>query len=148
MDGANLTRKQDSEAEAGPRDGGRPGGRPLGPALLRGWRGRCPNCGGGPIMSAFLSVRANCASCGEALHHHRADDAPAWATILIVGHLIVPLLLFVEQNLSPPMWVHWSVWPVLTLGLTMWLLPRVKGAIVAMQWAWRMHGFDEAGRRD
>ena len=95
------------------------------------------------MMSGFLRIRPSCASCGEALHHHRADDAPAWATIVIVGHLIVPLLLLVEQSLRPPMWLHWSVWPVLTLGLTMWLLPRVKGAIVAMQWAWRMHGFDE-----
>ena len=95
------------------------------------------------MMAGFLKVRASCPSCGEQLHHHRADDAPAWATILIVGYVLVTALLFVETTFAPPLWVHWAVWPAATLGLTMWLLPRVKGAIVAMQWAWRMHGFDE-----
>ena len=122
--------------------------RPLGPALLRGWRRRCPSCGGGPMMSGYLTVRATCAACAEELYHHRADDAPAWATILIVGHVLVSLLLFVETNFAPPMWVHWAVWPALTLAMSVWLLPRVKGMVVAMQWAWRMHGFeDRAGPR-
>lgn len=116
--------------------------RPLGPALLRGWRRRCPNCGGGPMMGGYVTVRPSCASCGEAFHHHRADDAPAWTTILIVGHVIVSLLLFVETNFSPPLWVHWAVWPTLTLAMSIWLLPRLKGMIVAFQWSRRMHGFE------
>ncbi len=93
------------------------------------------------MMAGYLEVRRSCASCGEDFQHHRADDAPAWATILIVGHVLVPGLLLIESNFHPPLWVHWSIWPALTLGLTLWLLPRVKGAIVAAQWAWRMHGF-------
>ena len=119
--------------------------RPLLPALLCGWRGRCPNCGGGPMMDGYLKVRHSCAACGEELHHHRADDLPAWATILIVGHFLVSGLVMVESNFRPPLWVHWSIWPVVTLGLTMWFLPRVKGMIVALQWSKRMHGF---GRSD
>lgn len=141
MDGTNVTPVEN--AHPGGRGGNGNGERALGPALLRGWRGRCPSCGGGPMMSGYLRIRPSCTSCGEELHHHRADDAPAWATILIVGHVLVSALLLVERNIAPPLWVHWAVWPVLTLGLTMWLLPRVKGMIVAMQWAWRMHGFDE-----
>ncbi len=121
------------------------GDRALLPALLRGWRQRCPNCGGGPMMSGYLKVRDSCASCGEELHHHRADDLPAWATILIVGHVLVSGLLAVEINFAPPLWVHWAIWPAMTLGLTMWLLPRVKGMVVAFQWAKRMHGFDDRG---
>jgi uncharacterized protein (DUF983 family) len=120
-----------------------PDQRALGPALLRGWRCRCPNCGGGPMMNGYLKVRQHCASCGEDLHHHRADDLPAWATILIVGHVLVTSLLTVEVNFAPPLWVHWSIWPAMTLGLTMWLLPRTKGMVVAFQWAKRMHGFDD-----
>jgi len=122
--------------------------RALVPALIRGWRRHCPNCGGGPMMEGYLKVRHSCASCGEELYHHRADDMPAWATILIIGHVLVGGLLTVETTFTPPMWVHWSVWPVVTLGLTLWLLPRIKGMVVAMQWAKRMHGFDggsEAG---
>ncbi|MCZ6481649.1 MAG: DUF983 domain-containing protein [Alphaproteobacteria bacterium] len=119
--------------------------RPLLPALLCGWRGRCPNCGRGPMLKGYLTVRDSCASCGEALHHHRADDLPAWATILIVGHILVTGLLTVETNFAPPLWVHWAIWPALTLGLSLWLLPHIKGMVVALQWAKRMHGF---GRSD
>jgi uncharacterized protein (DUF983 family) len=115
------------------------------PALLRGWRRSCPNCGGGPLFSGYLTVRGTCISCSEPLHHHRADDAPAWATILIVGHILLSGLLAVEVAFSPPLWVHWAVWPAVTLGLTLWLLPRIKGMIVALQWAKRMHGFGGHG---
>lgn len=116
--------------------------RRLRPAMLRGWRGRCPECGGGPIFGGYLKVRERCPACGEALHHHRADDLPAWLTIVIVGHLGAFGFFHVEMAWQPPMWVHWAVWPALVVGLSMWLLPHIKGAVVAMQWALRMHGFD------
>ena len=119
--------------------------RPLVPALLRGWRRRCPNCGGGPLFSGYLTSRESCAACGEEFHHHRADDLPAWITIMIVGHILAFLLIAVETAFNPPLWVHWALWPTLILGLTLWFLPRVKGAAIALQWAWRMHGFDRDG---
>jgi uncharacterized protein (DUF983 family) len=96
-------------------------------------------------LAGYLKTRQSCASCGEELHHHRADDLPAWATILIVGHVLVSGLLTVETSFRPPLWVHWAIWPAMTLGLTMWLLPRVKGMVVALQWAKRMHGFGDHG---
>ena len=39
------------------------------------------------------------------------------------------------------------MWLPLMLIVSLWLLPRVKGALVGLQWALRMHGFggpDEA----
>ena len=114
-------------------------------ALLRGWRRRCPNCGGGPMMESYLKVRRSCAACGQALHHHKADDMPAWATIIIVGHIVVGGMFSVATNWDLPMWIHWTVWPVLALALTLLILPRLKGMVVGMQWAWRMHGFEDAG---
>ncbi len=119
--------------------------RPLWQALLRGWRRRCPNCGGGPVYNGYLKVRPACAACGQPLHHHRADDMPAWATILIVGHIVVAGLVSLEVGWAPPIWVHWAIWPALTLGLCLWLLPRIKGMVIAMQWALGMHGFDGGG---
>ncbi len=117
--------------------------RSLWRAMLRGWRRRCPRCGGGPMMNGYLKVRESCASCGLGLKHHRADDMPAWATILIVGHVIVGGMVALELNISPPVWVHWALWPALTVALALLLLPRLKGVIVALQWAWRMHGFED-----
>ena len=118
-----------------------PDDRPIAQSLMRGWRRRCPNCGGGPMMVSYITVRHGCASCGEILSHHRADDMPAWATILVVGHLVIAALVTAELWWSPPVWVHWAVWPTVTLLLSLWLLPRIKGMIVAMQWALKMHGF-------
>jgi uncharacterized protein (DUF983 family) len=113
-------------------------------ALLRGWRGRCPNCGQGHLFRAFLKVADACPVCHEDLHHHRADDAPAYFVILIVGHLVVPLALAVETAYALPYWLHALLWLPLTLGLALFLLPRIKGAIVGFQWAHRMHGFNPA----
>lgn len=101
------------------------------------------------MFDGYLTVRGTCASCGQVLSHHRADDMPAWATIFIVGHVIVGALVTVEFTWSPPIWVHWAAWPALTLLLSLLLLPRIKGAVVALQWALRMHGFEEpSGRGD
>jgi uncharacterized protein (DUF983 family) len=113
-------------------------------ALLRGWRGRCPNCGEGRLFHTFLKVADECPACHQHLHHHRADDAPAYFVILIVGHLVVPLALAVETAYELPYWLHALLWVPLTLGLALALLQPIKGAIVALQWANRMHGFNPA----
>lgn len=117
--------------------------RPAMQAMLRGWRKRCPNCGGGPLFSGYLKVRPTCASCSQELFHHKADDLPAWATILIVGHVVVGGMVTAELSWSPPAWLQWTVWPVVALLMTLWLLPRLKGAVVGLQWAWGMHGFGD-----
>lgn len=119
--------------------------RKLGPAMLRGAKGKCPSCGEGKVFSSYLKINDQCPACGEALHHHRADDAPPYLTIFILGHIIVPLMLLVEKLYAPEMWIHWTVWPVLSIGLALAMLPPVKGAFVNLQWALRLHGFGEAG---
>ncbi len=116
------------------------------PALLRGARTTCPACGRGPLYRAFLKVHDTCPSCGEALHHQRADDAPAYFTMVIVGHVVVGGLLSVEQAFAPPSWVQLSIWLPATVILSLLLLPRVKGMLIGMQWALRMHGF--GGKED
>lgn len=123
-------------------DRSEPAPRPLGPALAKGWRRRCPHCGGGHLFDGYLTVRPACDICGEELHHHRADDAPSWLTIMIVGHLIAPLMISAYQLFDLPMWAHAAIWPVLALTGVVILLPRVKGGVVAFQWAHRMHGFE------
>lgn len=115
--------------------------RPWKPAVLRGWRRRCPNCGAGPMLRGYLKVRDNCPVCGEELHHHRADDGPAYMTILIVGHLLAPILLFTYTKWRPEPVVMAVGFTIGTVALSLYLLPRLKGALVALQWANRMHGF-------
>lgn len=117
--------------------------RSLGPALAAGLRRRCPACGRGALFTGYLTVAPRCAACGEALSGHRADDAPAWATMLLVGHLMVPAILAARGWEAMPTWGHMLLWPAVALGLCLLLLPRVKGAVVGWQWAQRMHGFGE-----
>ena len=119
--------------------------RPMRPALLRGWRRRCPNCGAGPLLSGYLSVRDTCPVCGEDFHHQRADDGPAYLTILIVGHLMAPLILWSFVRFRPDPLILASVFSVCTVALSLYLLPRLKGVLVAIQWARRMHGFGTGG---
>ena len=113
-------------------------------ALERGFVGRCPACGRGPMFDKFLRVASACEDCGEPFHHHRADDLPAYLVLLFVGHLIVTLLLFVDSAYAPPYWVEFAIWIPLTLLLSLGLLQPVKGAVVAMQWKMGLHGFAEA----
>lgn len=110
-------------------------------SVWHGLRKTCPNCGNGHIFSSYLGIVPSCPSCGEALHHQRADDAPPYFTIFAVGHIIVPLMLFVEKVWKPELWIHFVLWLPLTAGLALWLLPRFKGATLGLQWALKMHGF-------
>jgi len=122
-----------------------PDDRPVRPAMMRGWRRRCPACGGGPILKGYLTLREACPVCGEDLRPARADDGPAYLTILIVGHLLAPLLLWVFTELRPDPWALIAFFSVGCVALSLYLLPRLKGIIVAIQWAKRMHGFGATG---
>ncbi|SFQ66072.1 Uncharacterized conserved protein, DUF983 family [Roseivivax halotolerans] len=113
------------------------------PALIKGWRRKCPSCGNGPLLSGYLKIRQSCTVCREELHHHRADDGPAYLTILIVGHLMAPLLLIVFETWRPQPLTLFTIFAVGCVGLSLYLLPRLKGAIVAFQWARGMHGFGQ-----
>ena len=115
--------------------------RPLGPALRRGWKCRCPNCGDGRLFTSYLKVRDTCAVCGEALHHQRADDGPAYLTILIVGHILAPLIFYVFVHYRPEPLVLAAIFTAFTVTLSLYLLPRLKGGMVSLQWSRRMHGF-------
>lgn len=117
--------------------------RPVWPAIFKGWRRRCPNCGSGPLLHSYLKVRDTCPVCKQELHHHRADDGPAYLTILIVAHLMAPLLHLMFVKWRPEPLVTFTVLTVFCVGLCLYLLPRMKGVIVAIQWSRRMHGFDD-----
>lgn len=115
--------------------------RNLALAMRRGAFGSCPHCGKGHLFTRFLKIAERCDACGVEFHHHRADDLPAYLVIFIVGHVVVGGMLSVETNLDWPIWLHVVVWPLLTILLSLVLIQPIKGAIVGLQWALRMHGF-------
>ncbi|MTI16377.1 DUF983 domain-containing protein [Rhodobacteraceae bacterium RKSG542] len=125
-----------------------PSDREVAPALLKGSLCKCPACGTGKVFDGYLTVRAQCDACGEELHHHRADDAPPYFTIFIVGHIVVWLMLVVEMAYFPPLWLHIALWVPLTIVMSLAMLRPIKGALVGLQWALKMHGFDPNSRED
>jgi uncharacterized protein (DUF983 family) len=106
-------------------------------ALRRGFVGHCPNCGKGALFKSYLTLVDHCAVCGVPLGHIRADDLPAYITIFIVGHVVVGLMLVAIQA-GVPNWLGIPACLAGTIGLTLGLLPRVKGLVAAHLWRLRL----------
>jgi len=107
--------------------------------VLRGFRRRCPCCGEAALFRGYLKPVARCARCGTEFGRIRADDFPPYLTILVVGHLIVPLILLAERfGFSTAQQI--AVWVPVTLLLTLLLLPRFKGAVIGLMWSLDLGG--------
>jgi uncharacterized protein (DUF983 family) len=115
--------------------------RPTKPAIMNGLRCRCPNCGEGKLFDRYLHVADICPNCGEELFHHRADDGPAYLVILLVAHIIGFAIHFMWVAWRPEPWVMATVLSLGAVGLSLALLPPMKGLVVGVQWSRRMHGF-------
>jgi len=116
--------------------------RSVGKAMLNGLACRCPNCGKGKLFSGYLKVSDTCSNCGEKLSSARADDFPPYIAIFIVGHVLVGWMLHAEMS-GPvdPMLYVWTMIPAAII-LPLVMLPSIKGAVVGLQWANYMYGFD------
>ena len=108
--------------------------------LFRGFRKRCPNCGDGRILYSYLKVIPSCNTCTEPLGHIRADDFPPYITIVVVGHIMLPLVLYTERAYALPIWMQMSLWPPMALILLLLILPLAKGACVGLMWHLGLQG--------
>lgn len=116
--------------------------RSLWKAIGNGVMCRCPNCGKGKLLHKYLRVIDACSNCGEKLSSARADDFPPYIAIFIVGHVLVGWMLHAEMS-GPvdPMFYVWTMLP-LAIVLPLIMLPSIKGAVIGLQWANYMYGFD------
>jgi uncharacterized protein (DUF983 family) len=101
-------------------------------AIGRGLMGHCPACGKGRIFKGFLKVADTCHECGAPLGLARADDAPPYFTILVVGHIVIPLLFVVDRSTQLPIWMMSAIFLPLTLALTLALIRPIKGGTVGL----------------
>lgn len=115
--------------------------RKVGQAMWRGLLCKCPHCGKGRLFKGYLKVADECNVCGEEFSHHRADDLPPYIAIFIVGHVLIGIMLHMEMvmHVNPLTYVYTMIPLAIILPLIM--LPSIKGATVALQWATRMYGF-------
>ncbi|KXG86472.1 DUF983 domain-containing protein [Agrobacterium bohemicum] len=121
--------------------GGTPEDRPLGRSIMRGMLSRCPACGEGRLFRAWLKPVDDCASCGEDMHHQRSDDLPPYISIMILGHVAVGGFMMTDTVFLVPMWVHFAIWVPITVLVALLTIQPIKGGVIGLQWALKMHGF-------
>lgn len=107
----------------------------IGLGVRRGLGLRCPECGQGRLFGRFLKVAESCEACGTDNTRYPSDDAPPYLTIVIVGHVILPLALLSYESWIPSMWLNLGIWMFLAVVVTLAMLPFVKGAVVGFAWA-------------
>ncbi len=91
-------------------------------------------------MPRYLKIVPECPHCKTELGRARADDGPAYLTILVVAKLLVPPMAWVYTDYDPnAFWVTLGFCTVALL-MSLFLLPRFKGMMVGIQWANRMYG--------
>lgn len=105
---------------------------PMATAIGRGLNGRCPACGKSHLFNGFLKVRDACQSCGAPLGLARADDAPPYLTILLVAHLVVPAMFFVDRTYAPETWLMTAIFVPMAAIMSLALLRPIKGGVVGV----------------
>lgn len=107
----------------------------IGLGVRRGLRQRCPECGQGRLFRRFLKVAESCEACGTDNSRFPSDDAPPYLTVVIVGHVTLPLAVLSYETLISSMWLNLGLWTLLAIIMTLGMLPFVKGAVVGFAWA-------------
>lgn len=104
-------------------------------AMKRGFVGKCPSCGKGALLSGYLKQHACCSNCHERTGDIRADDGPAWATILLVGHIVSPIFFVFATRDASAAFLPFLIIAALVVTLSLILLPRMKGTFIGLIWA-------------
>lgn len=121
--------------------------RPLGRSITRGVLNSCPACGSGKLFRAWLKPVERCAACHEEMHHERSDDLPPYISIMILGHVAVGGFMMTDMAFTWPMWVHFAIWVPITILVALFTIQPIKGGVIGLQWALRMHGFGESRQK-
>lgn len=112
-------------------------------AMRRGFMHKCPACGDGQLFQSYAKSVDECAQCKTEMHHHRADDMPAYLVMFFWGKIVITAFVTTAIVYDPPAWVHYALWGPLMLIGALVLLPSMKGAVIGAQWGLKMHGFDD-----
>ena len=95
---------------------------------------KCPQCGVGSLLTGYLKPEPSCSHCGEDFRHISADDGPAWLTLLVVGHAVVPLMILLGRDATISPWLAILILALVMLIGIYFVLLRAKGAFIALIW--------------
>lgn len=112
-------------------------------AIVRGILGRCPRCNEARLFARFLKPVAHCPHCAQDWTRQQADDFPAYVSIFLTGHIMAPVIIALVQETALSLPALAAIIVPLMLALMIGLLQPAKGAIIALQWWFGMHGFQK-----
>jgi uncharacterized protein (DUF983 family) len=95
----------------------------------------CPNCGTGRLFTGYMTIRTPCEVCGSDNTIYPSDDFPPYLTILVAGHVLVPLFMWSDRTYEPSVWLQAAIWLPATLIMCLVLLPFMKGGTIGLCWA-------------
>lgn len=102
--------------------------------LKLGFTRKCPQCGSSSMFNGYLTVNDRCRICDLDFQEIRSDDMPAYLTIAIVGHLILPLIYWMNLIYDFSLQISLLLWIPLTIIMTLGLLPCIKGLAMSVIW--------------
>lgn len=117
--------------------------KPLWRVMLRGFTKKCPHCGKASIYERYLKPTARCTSCGTAYDHIRTDDFAPWLTLIVLGHLFVPLVFHIETTYRPSLPLLFAILIPSIILTVLGLLPNFKGAAIALMWSLGLRGDEQ-----
>jgi uncharacterized protein (DUF983 family) len=110
-------------------------------AALRGIRCKCPRCGEAALFRKWLKPLDKCPACGVDWSPQRADDFPAYIAIIATGHLMAPLVIMLSTEFELGPAAMFAIIIPLALAMMLGMLQPSKGAVIAAQWWFGLHGF-------
>lgn len=117
-------------------------------AMARGIRFHCPRCGEGHLFDRFLKPVPTCATCDQDWTLQRADDFPAYVAIFVTGHLLAPLMILLGRDTELSVTAMLAILLPLAVVMMVGMLQPAKGAIIAVQWWFGLHGFVKERRAE
>lgn len=127
-----------------------PDAAPVAPIMLprsfraaagRAMAGRCPRCGAARLFARFLKPEAACPSCRQDWTPQRADDFPAYIAILVTGHVLAPVIIWLVTDFDLAPGALAAIILPLAVAMMIGMLQPAKGAVIALQWWHGLHGF-------
>ncbi len=95
--------------------------------------GKCPVCGKGKLFRSYLKVASACRACGTDFKAAETGDGPVVFVLLIAGFASCIGMMISLLSYNWPIWLLLSVWPAVAVGLSLILMPGLKGLMVASQ---------------
>ena len=101
---------------------------PLGRSIMRGLLNTLPGLRQRQAFRPFLKTVDHCAACGEAMHHHRADDLPPYIVVVVIGHVVLGGFMLTDMVLSLcRSGCHLAIWVPITILGSLGLDPADQG---------------------